>query len=229
MLHGMLLRRALRGSAICVAALGGGTYVASTATPAESAHERKLFTFGVVADIQYCDCDDAPDFEGNEIRRYRPALSQARDAVRLWNSRAVAFVVQLGDIIDGQNAGKYGAGLGFSEPQSDAAFSRVAGELERCDAPIYHAVGNHELYNFDWADLLVRLHRPALGWYAAEIPPRSVGDVDGMDGAGAGAGGGIEGAESEARFYFSWRPRAGWTFIMLNSYHVSLDQVCNFT
>lgn len=95
------------------------------------------------ADIQYCDCDDASNFAGTEIRAYRGSLSQTAQAVAHWNACGVDFVVQLGDLIDGQNAGKYGAGLHFDEPQSEVAFSAVASELAQCRVPIFHAIGNH--------------------------------------------------------------------------------------
>ena len=159
-----------------------------------------LFRFGLIADIQFCDVEDQPNFAGTEIRAYRGALEQTRRAVTLWNSlENVRFVAQLGDLIDGQNAGKYGAGLSFKAPQTEVAFGRVTEELARCAAPIYHAVGNHELYNFDWRGLRARLQLPARGW-------RIAADETGQKGDGGA-------------FYYSWR-EPGWTMVMLNSYAV---------
>lgn len=91
----------------------------SDASVAPSRGVRPVFSFGVIADIQYCDCDDATNFAGTEHRKYRDTLRQTELAVASWNQAKVNFVVQLGDLIDGQNAGGYGAGLSFSEPQSD--------------------------------------------------------------------------------------------------------------
>ena len=195
----------MHGSAAACAMCVGVGSVAYAASREPS--ERPLFRFGVIADIQYCDCDDATNFAGTEVRRYRGTLSQTRSAVSLWNSLAdLRFVIQLGDLIDGQNAGKYGAGLGFMSsgagPQSEAALSRVTAELAGCKAPIFHAVGNHELYNFDWAGLRERLNIPSRGWRIA--PPDEAAD--------AAFGG------------FSWRPAEGWTFMMLNAYAVSIEQ-----
>ena len=110
--------------------------------------QRPAFRFGVIADIQYCDCDDASNFAGTEVRKYRGTLAQTRRAVEHWNALsepAAACVLNLGDIIDGQNAGKYGAGLAFSKPQSEVALTRVGDELACCRSPLYHAIGNHEL------------------------------------------------------------------------------------
>ena len=113
---------------------------------ASSNESPPLFRFGVIADIQYCDCKPATNFCGSETRNYRGGLAQTERAVEFWNSlNNLAFVAQLGDLIDGQNAGTYGQGLDFDSPQSAPAMERVRGILARCKAPIYHAIGNHEL------------------------------------------------------------------------------------
>ena len=105
-----------------------------------------IFRFGVIADIQYCDVAPATNFRGTETRDYRGVIAQTERAVRLWNSLdSLAFVAQLGDLIDGQNAGKYGAGLDFDAPQSAKAMDLVTGILAGCKVPIFHAIGNHEL------------------------------------------------------------------------------------
>ena len=205
----------------------GAIYVRSPALTQSDAREPQ-FRFGVIADIQYCDCDTATNFAGTEVRNYRGTLAQAQDAVALWNSMGVQFVVQLGDLIDGQNAGGYGAGLKFEEPQSEQALSRVASALAGSDAPIYHAIGNHELYNFDWKGLVARLQlAPGAGCNGAEwtVARAQAGlgkaaAATGEDEAGPGKAAGATGED----FYYSWRPAAGWTFVMLNAYAVSVEQ-----
>ncbi|KAL1496478.1 hypothetical protein AB1Y20_016432 [Prymnesium parvum] len=160
-----------------------------------------LFSFGVIADIQYCDTDDASNFAATETRRYRDTLRQAGLAAQSWNEAGVLFVAQLGDLIDGQNAGGYGAGLRFDGPQSEVAFEKVVTELQRCTAPMYHAIGNHELYNFDWPSLRRKLNLPERGWRVAPDEPAC-----------------------EADFSFVVQPVAGWSFLMLNAYEVSVMQ-----
>lgn len=130
------------------------------------------FRFGVVADIQYCDCETASNFMGTEQRNYRGTLGQVKRAVELWNSLIPRplFIAQLGDLIDGQNAGGYGAGLNMASPQSQPALNIVTELLAKCAAPIYHVVGNHELYNFGWNDLKEHLNKPSLGWCAIPKP-----------------------------------------------------------
>lgn len=67
-----------------------------------------------------------------------------------------------------------------------------------------------ELYNFNWEELRSRLQLSARGWH--------IGAADECK-----AGGNNE-APSPPPFYFSWRPAAGWTFLMINSYAVSVEQ-----
>eukprot|EP00966_Prymnesium_polylepis_P276803 6395248-Prymnesium_polylepis.1 len=50
-----------------------------------AAPSKPQFTFGIIADIQYCDCDDATNFAGTETRAYRDSLRQTRLAVDSWN------------------------------------------------------------------------------------------------------------------------------------------------
>jgi manganese-dependent ADP-ribose/CDP-alcohol diphosphatase len=197
-----MFSRTMRGAmriapAISVASICGATALASGCDGS-----KPLFSFGLIADIQYCDCDDASNFAGTEVRKYRGTLQQTRRAVDAWTGMAdIRFVAQLGDLIDGQNAGKYGAGLGFSTPQSNVALGRVTDELVRCKAPVYHAVGNHELYNFDWVGLRERLQQPERGWRICD-----------------------QRHPHDAPFHFSWRLEEGWTFVMLNCYAVSVEQ-----
>ncbi len=104
------------------------------------------FSFGLIADAQYCDIDDGTNFRKDEVRCYRGGLGVLDYAVRTWNAEAatgrggergrglgggdggridLVTVMQLGDLIDGQNNGTYGAGLKFPGPRSDAAWTHV--------------------------------------------------------------------------------------------------------
>ena len=165
-----------------------------------SQEEKPVFSFGVIADIQYADIDDAHNFAKTELRRYRHALSESEKAVSAWNAydkAPLAFIAQLGDIIDGQNAGKYGQGVGLKEPVSFAALETVLERLEKVDkkVPYVHCVGNHELYNFTWEQMEQHLN------------------VQGR-----------HKVSEEGRFYFSFRPALGWTVLVLNPYEVSTIQ-----
>lgn len=81
-----------------------------------------VFTFGVVADVQYCDCDT------HGSRYYRASLEKLGGAVEAFNREAPDFVVQLGDLID----------------RDAASYDDVLPVLRRIEAPTYHVLGNHD-------------------------------------------------------------------------------------
>ncbi|XP_014818168.1 PREDICTED: manganese-dependent ADP-ribose/CDP-alcohol diphosphatase [Calidris pugnax] len=105
-----------------------------------------LFAFGVIADIQYADAEDGYDFSGCRRRYYRQSLQLLRDAVEAWAAERppLAFVLQLGDSIDGLNARR---------GEAEGALAQVLAALERLQVPVHHAWGNHEFYNFSRARL----------------------------------------------------------------------------
>ena len=91
----------------------------------------------------------------------------------------------------------------MSAPQSAEALARVSTELQQSVAPVYHCIGNHELYNFSWAQLQQLLNSPAREFWET---------------------GGSWQASVADRFYFSFQPHPGWTVIFLNPYAISLEQ-----
>ena len=162
--------------------------------------EKPLFAFGVIADIQYADIEDAQNHAKTEMRRYRFALEETDRAVQMWNAYdkvPLAFIAQLGDIIDGQNAGKYGQGLKLKEPVSYAALQDVLEKLERTKQgiPFYHCVGNHEMYNFTWKEMEESLNKE-----------------------------GRHKISEKGKFYYSFRPALGWTVVVLNAYDICTMQ-----
>ena len=154
-----------------------------------------LFSFGVIADIQYADIENAMNFSKTEHRGYRNALKEARRAVEYWKELVPSplFIAQLGDLIDGQNSGTYGQGTAMESPQSEKAFTAVMNELKKSGIHTVHAVGNHELYNFSWEEMRA-LYNDEQNTIAKE------------------------------HFYFSFQPIEGWTCIMLNPYEISIMQ-----
>jgi manganese-dependent ADP-ribose/CDP-alcohol diphosphatase len=81
-----------------------------------------LFTFGIIADVQYCDCDRAG------TRYYRSSLSKLREAVNSFVTDSVDFVVNLGDLID----------------RDFASYKPVMNILDSSGLKIWHATGNHD-------------------------------------------------------------------------------------
>ena len=115
-------------------------------TPTAKPSQSPLFSFGVIADVQWADAEDGYNYDRTVVRRYRGAFRTLERAVDWWNSlkERPYFIAQLGDILDGVNVG-----LGQSESALEAALAA----LRSAPCPAVNLVGNHELYNFDRAQL----------------------------------------------------------------------------
>lgn len=81
-----------------------------------------VFQFGLVADAQYCDCDD------RRTRHYRTSLGKLEETVGTFNKLDLTFTVQLGDIID----------------RHVESFSDILPIYERARGPKFHVLGNHD-------------------------------------------------------------------------------------
>ncbi|KAJ1269617.1 hypothetical protein BS78_07G225100 [Paspalum vaginatum] len=112
-----------------------------------------LFSFGVIADVQYADIPDGRSFLGVP-RYYRHSLSVLRRAVRSWNDaphRGVRFCVNFGDIVDGF----------CPRDRSLAAVRAVVREFDAFrGGPAFHMLGNHCLYNLPRHELVRELRMP---------------------------------------------------------------------
>jgi len=104
--------------------------------------DRPILTFGVIADVQYADCDDGTDFSKTRQRFYRNSLNLLKNAVNSWKSSTdpISFILQLGDLIDGKN--KQGG-----EIVGKRALTTALRPFNSLHLPVYHVIGNHELYN----------------------------------------------------------------------------------
>lgn len=158
------------------------------------------FGFGLISDIQYADIEDASNFSGTEHRGYREAAHAAMTSLQTWSTHPASplFVAQLGDLIDGQNAGTYGQGLALKEPQSSEALNRVLSAWESHPIKTFHAIGNHELYNFSWEELRSRLNGLIGG------APHQISDPH------------------TGQFYYSVSISVGWRLIVLNCYEMNV-------
>ena len=111
-----------------------------------------LFKFGIVADIQFCDCPDGFSFDGVP-RYYRHSLSTASACASSFASRDADFAINLGDIIDGKCSST-------NPNSSSSALAAVQSSLSHFSKPWYHSYGNHELYNFGRKELQRLLNIP---------------------------------------------------------------------
>jgi 3',5'-cyclic AMP phosphodiesterase CpdA len=86
--------------------------------------EKPEFSFGVIADVQYCDCDDA--YEENKY--FRSSLKKLTECVQDFNSKNLAFVIQLGDFIE----------------QDLSSYDDLLPIYQQLKMPKYHVLGNHD-------------------------------------------------------------------------------------
>lgn len=115
--HNTLLESVF-GQVLCLAVIVGALMTTGCAGSGD-------FAFGIVADVQYAQKDKAG------TREYRAGKDKLARAVERFNDENVAFVVQLGDMIDG----------GDTAQQDLRAAVDVYNGIE---APKYHVLGNHD-------------------------------------------------------------------------------------
>ena len=89
--------------------------------------QQKLFSFGIMADIQYA------DKETKGKRFYRESDKNLKLAVQTLNGKKLDFIVQLGDIIDGND----------SIAQTRIDLELILNVFNQFNFPRYHVVGNH--------------------------------------------------------------------------------------
>ena len=58
----------------------------------------------------------------------------------------------------------------FDEPQTATAFSRVWDLLKESRSPVFHAIGNHDLYNFKPSKLRARFNEDG----GVQVLPRHI-------------------------------------------------------
>ncbi|MDQ1332014.1 MAG: Metallophos protein [Bacteroidota bacterium] len=93
---------------------------------AGSQAQKPLFSFGVIADVQYCDC------EPKGSRYFRMSPLKLREAVNSLKVDSVAFLINLGDLID----------------RDYSSFKPVLDILDSSEIKTWHLTGNHD-YSVD--------------------------------------------------------------------------------
>lgn len=81
-----------------------------------------LFSFGIVADVQYA------DYEPAGTRFYKESLNKLREAMRSFSDDKVDFVLNLGDIID----------------RDYVSYKPVLNIIDSSGLKTYHVTGNHD-------------------------------------------------------------------------------------
>lgn len=87
-----------------------------------SQSKKPLFTFGVVADVQYA------DQENSGTRHYRLSPQKLAEAVEVFNQQKVDFVISLGDFID----------------KNFSSYDTLDPIVKKLKMPLRFVLGNHE-------------------------------------------------------------------------------------
>ena len=88
----------------------------------ETSGQKPIFSFGIISDVQYCDCEPAGS------RFYRLSADRLREAVNSFRNNSVDFIVNLGDLID----------------RDYESFKPVLEILDSSGLKVYHVKGNHD-------------------------------------------------------------------------------------
>ena len=171
-----------------------------------------LFSFGLLTDIQYADINDKQNYSKTKWRRYRNALVCLQEAIAQWKEAkcSLAFVVQLGDIIDGYNSHLVDVSdnmRNFSKEALDTvlnAFSTLPH-----GTPVFHNIGNHELYNFSREELSRSVLHPFNSRSSASYLSLHQGHP-------------VISKKETKPFYFSFTPHPKFCFVYLDSYDISI-------
>jgi hypothetical protein len=109
------------------------------------AEQKPLFSFGIVADVQYCDCDTY------NTRFYRNSPAKLKDAVEDLKADSPAFIINLGDLID----------------RDFESFDPVLKILDAVGIKVYHTLGNHDYtVNAGDARKVARITESDKGYYS---------------------------------------------------------------
>ncbi|CAF3687807.1 unnamed protein product [Adineta steineri] len=127
---------------------------------------KPIVSFGLITDIHYTDNDDRWNYSETFLRRYRNSLKLVDQACNYWlNAKyPIAFLLQLGDLIDG---------LCSTDKTSEYDLNLILKQFRNI-SPIYHIWGNHELYNFTRNELL---NGPLCSFDTKDIEPAHYGTI----------------------------------------------------
>jgi manganese-dependent ADP-ribose/CDP-alcohol diphosphatase len=114
-----------------------------------AADSTNVFSFGIISDTQYCDCDDGAPFDKQATRRYRQSLDIFHQAAAEYHKNQIQCCILLGDMLDGR-CSKY--------KMQDLCLDRMLSVMRKYDQRWYIPFGNHDFYNFPREVLLNLIH-----------------------------------------------------------------------
>lgn len=101
-------------------------------------NNKTMIKLGLIADVQYCDCEDGMDYSKTRKRYYRNSLEILDHSLNFFKSEECFNILQLGDLIDGKCKE-----LGIT----NEALNAIGKRFEEDKFEVFHVIGNHELYN----------------------------------------------------------------------------------
>ena len=172
-----------------------------------SSTDSSLFSFGVIADIQYVDAPDAMNFQNTTMRRYRQSFDTFKDAISSWDQLVdpPKCAIVLGDILDGKSA---------TMMNQEKCIDDVLQASSGASYEMLYCFGNHCHYSFSRKELFLKLSpRFLLSEGAAEVHSESKkSTIDPSFG----------GICSPSKLFYDWSPYPDWRFISLDCYDISL-------
>ncbi|WKN33743.1 hypothetical protein PZB74_10440 [Porifericola rhodea] len=89
--------------------------------------KKPLFSFGVIADVQYCSCEPAG------VRYYRKSVQKLNECLQELNQHSLSFILDMGDLID----------------RDYSSFDDILEVYDQAKTRVYRSLGNHD---FDVSD-----------------------------------------------------------------------------
>ena len=200
----------------------------------EEGPEKVLFRFGLLTDVQYANVDDRLNFEGSTMRYYRNAVKLLEEAVKFWKKDEPAFVLQLGDIVEGNHVEK---------KDRDSTLQVALDPLKQLSCYVCHLWGNHEFYLFSRRELAMSLLNSKVKTVSNNCSVENeavlAGNASGLENGGTRMSSlnGLEkgqvlinniphtydrSQDSGRKYYFSFCPHPKFKFVALDSYDISI-------
>ncbi|MEX2233647.1 MAG: metallophosphoesterase [Cyclobacteriaceae bacterium] len=127
---------------------------------AQNSDSHPLFSFGVIADVQYADVEQAGK------RDYRGSIKRLEKSIEIFNAHELRFIIHAGDLID----------------RHYESFELPLGLFKKSRAPVHYVVGNHEFSVADSLKMKVRrLLNNDRGYYSLMVENFQFIIVDAMD------------------------------------------------
>ena len=105
--------------------------------------------FGLVTDIHYA------DRKVNGTRYYDQSIAKLTEAVNIFNSEKLEFLIELGDLKD--------QGTNPDKTETLTFLDQIESTLKKFNGPVYHVLGNHDMDSISKEDFLghIRNHGKA--------------------------------------------------------------------